>query len=174
MSIQTSLALLASYSEDLSAAIQLMRFAGQFMPPKGPPPAPYRQWYWFAARMGAITINAAGEQTDYFFEMLERSAVTAGFVDLQGLRAAKDFFDTAFPGIKDLRHSAAHNIYGSDDRVEKHRPLDTAAVFGGLHGTRYTTHFQGKELAYDLSEPTLDAFDNFVKRVFAAFSGLCV
>jgi hypothetical protein len=167
---------LGSYVDDFGAAVSLtehcrglMKLAREAPDRRSANSTDAGRWALIAARDAVASVRHLGKALSLL--STQRCPTLHASVRQEMLFEARDLFAHAFPDAKDFRDTVAHRAehVHSIFELDRHRLPGCGIVRGMLHGSIYLMHYQGRELALELSWDTHARLAAVYGRVSSAF-----
>lgn len=140
-------------------------------------------WARMAARSGAMTIYELYQMGQVIDKLTANCPSLSQMVDSDARKRSTKLFKTSFPSFAPVRNFAAHGseMTAHPEDVELHAATDldipglrvengaSVMVSGALFGRRFTSTYEGREVAYELTQQTLAILREVVSARLASF-----
>jgi hypothetical protein len=129
------------------------------------------KWRLIAAQHGAICIYNVHELIQSINGLLGGAPTFRDLMDKQAMSRERNLHEEAFPGFTELRFTVAHAglAFRSPEKARNHKPAGENIFFkNSLVGRQFTTHANGKHVAYMLLPETTAILDSIFDNACAA------
>jgi hypothetical protein len=127
------------------------------------------RWMWLACTATVVAIYNIYELLEALGTNINACRPIRDAVDTQTKRAATRTFDRKLPGVTNLRHTAAHILYGSPAEAARHRAPSGLLLNQNIVGDRFVSSYEGKEVWCEMSTRTVEALFEVRDLYFEAF-----